>query len=446
MNYRILSTDGKKRVCALILCSVLTAQTCFATGRPASANSHDADSTPCDLSPVVFPGGDFSQAVSYLIGGDKVLNPDLVLSNVVFSFGPPRSAPGFEHKVVDMTVQMDFNAQGVVKKWSDQVNSQADVGCSSRTVWFPNPAWQIEQGAWVGRFHVKEVVRACFWFFGNVQLDKATYEMDFWNRVGVKVEPGGKNILPDYSNGSSDNVPGLVKFISQGLGAIAQIVSLGFVPQADVQAIDGHRDTESALLLMSQIEASELSPTPAAGPQVKNGVKLDFLFTGGGFRQDGGVPILSITSSQNQKLLPNRGEACTMKEFLVQMQTGGKNVGPKGTDYTVVGGDSLWGIAKKSYGDGHYHLLVAAANNIPLTKMNQLRTNQKLRLEPVSAYRSRGDIFFVTRGDNLWKLAASQKSGVALLPSLIQQNSASLPDPNIIYPIQVLHVPPAQKK
>jgi len=424
------------RSSASFFCALLLVNAYPATGQTQARGKKSAT---CDLSPLDFPGQSFSKSMKYFIGGDKVLNPDLVLSDTVFTFGQPRSVPGLEHMVVDISVKMDFSAQGVVKKWYDQVNGITDVGCSSTTVWFPNPAWQIEQGAWVGRFHVKHVDRAC-WFF---QIDRATYETDFWNRVGIKVAPDGSKIDPDYANGSSSNVPDLVKVIAQGLGAIAQIVSLGFVPQANVQAIDGGQKIDEALSTMSQIEQSELTSTKAAGPQEKAGFKLNFLFTGGGFRQDGTTPILFVVSSQDPANPPNRSEACTIRESLSEMQIGGTNVGSDGKDYTVEPGDSLWGIAKKFYGNGHYHLLIAAANDIPITEMNRLSKGRKLRLQPVSAYRSRGDILLVKRGDNLWKLASQSPSGTVLFTALKNVNSASLPDPNRIYPIQILRVPPS---
>ena len=395
----------------------------------------------CDLSPVEFSGQEFPNAIKYFVGDDgTMVSNGAKIVRAVFTFGPPRSVPNTEHQVVDMFVRMDFDTQSVVDDWTAKVNAQADEGCSSRKVWFPNPAWDIDgSGAWIGRFHIKQVTRKCYWLFGDQQTEVSVNEVDFWNRVAVSVAPDGRKLVSNPTNGESDNTPDFVMVIGQGLGAIAQVVTLGFVPQADVQAIDGHQEIEKALVKMNEYERGMLKNTNAAGPQEKAGFQLDFLFRKAYFLKVGNRPLLSVESSQNQDNLPNKGEACTIRDGLVEMKTGGSKVGPAGSSYTTVRGDSLWNVAKANYGNGKYFMGIAAANNIAFSHMNHIPVGKQLRLDSIANLRNRLDFVMVKKGDSLWTLAAQR--GPQSFVGLVQANSRWVADEDKIYPLQMVRLP-----
>jgi hypothetical protein len=412
-----------------------------------TTNVLGSSSTPrsCNLSPVEFLGQEFPNAIKYFVGDDgTMVSNGVKIDKAVFTFGPLHSVPNTEHQVVDMSVRMDFDTQSVVNDWISQVNAQADEGCSSRKVWFPNPAWDIDQtGAWMGRFHVKQVTRKCYWLFGDQQTEMSVNEVDFWNKVTVSAAPDGRKLVSSATNGESDNTPDFVKVIARGLGAIAQVVTLGFVPQANVQAIDGNQEIEKAMAKMDQYERGMLKNTNAAGPKVIAGFQVDFLFTKASFRKEGNRPIISVESSQTQDNLPNEGEACTIREGLIEMKTGGNNVGPAGTSYTTIPGDSLWNIANANYGNGKYFMVIAAANNIAFGNMNHIPVAKHLRLDSIANLRNRQDFVMVMKGDSLWTLSA--QNGSHSFAGLVQANLRWVEDEDKIYPLQMVQVPSREK-
>lgn len=396
---------------------------------------------------------------------DRLSGPRLFHSATVFRRGPVganKSRSRFEQcnlllrdatastgrraSGLDMTVQMDFNAQKVVTQWAAEVHRQGtdENGCSSRTVNTIN--WDIDHGAWLGHFHVKYVNRACFHIplDGDAQIDKATYEIDYWNKIAIGISPDKKHIVPQPSNWNSDNVSPIVKMLLQAVGALVQIVTVGMVPQADVQFSDGHQAEADALRFMLQYELSKLQSVSAPDPQDQGGFPIEFLYQSAAFRKDGTRPILSITASQNTSNLPNEGEACTIREALVELQTGGKHIGPNGTNYTVVPGDSLWNIATRLYGNGRYYLLIAAANGIPSEQMDRLPVKTSLRIDSIATFRTRKDILLVMKDDSIWKIASKHAAVTGSFKSLENANTG-LTDPNLIYPVQVLHIPPAPR-
>ena len=404
-------------------------------------NLRNPHAPPCDLSAIEFPGDSFYRAESYFLGESKPLNPNMQLRSAVLSFGDPKDIANTEHPVYGIYMKMEFDATGVVNSWWKQVKSQEDVGCSSRTIWFPNPPWITDTaGAWTGRFHVKQVTRSCV---GNAQIDLETKEIDYWNTVAVRIEPDGKSITPLTSRGASDNTSPILKTIAQGLGAVVQIVTLGFVPQAQVQAIDGHKAIEESLQLMESYEKGMLSDAKAANEKDVSGFTLDFLFADARFLNVDNVLVLSIMSSQNTSNLPNRGEACLIRKAMDEIKTGGENVGPEGTEYEVKSADSLWRLAERFYGNPKYHLILAGENNIELSNINKLYPGEKLILRPLGEVRKSSDFILVAKKDSLWSIA-SRDGRARSYGKLQNANRSWLPNPDLIYPLQVIRTPSAR--
>ena len=424
--------------------SLIVRLACIALVLALSATPAEDD---CDLSPITFSGTEFDSAIKYFVDDPSVVNGSGArIANASFNFGTPKSIPGVEHPVVTLSVHMDLDNTDVLAQWASAVKSQTDVGCSSKTIWFPNPPWEVDEtGAWVGRFHVKQVVRACFYvpFIGDVQIDKATYEVDFWNRIAVTVSPDGRRITPFPTNGQSDNVSPLVKAMSQGIGAIGQILTLGFVPQQEIQRIDAQADIQKALQFIEQYERGFLKTTNAAGPH-DVGFTLDFLFKKAAFRKTGNQLFLSLDSAQDEANLPSRGQACTIRETLQEMKTGGQMVGPDGKDYVTSSGDSYWNIAERFYGNGKFHLILAGENGVGTARMNHLVKGKKLRIDAISKLRRRTDLLLVMKGDSLWRIANQQKGNS--YEALRTNNADWLSDPNIIYPVQFLRREAGAKK
>jgi LysM repeat protein len=194
---------------------------------------------------------------------------------------------------------------------------------------------------------------------------------------------------------------------------------------------------------MQQYEQGILRSTSSAGPKDYAGFTLDFLFTNATFTKLGGRPILSIDSSQNETNLPSKSEACTIRETLEEMKTGGKMVGPNGTHYVTSPGDSFWSIAKKFYGNGKYHLLVSGQNEIGTAQMNHLVVGKTLQLDSLARLQKRDDLALVMKGESLWKIA--KRPSHKDFNILRANNAGWVADTNKIYPLQSIRTVPVQK-
>ena len=105
---------------------------------------------------------------------------------------------------------------------------------------------------------------------------------------------------------------------------------------------------------------------------------------------------------------------------------------PVETVYTVVKGDTLWGIAKRFYGNGMKYKELAEYNHI--SNPNLIRVGQKIKIpnatpEPVE------QTYVVKKGDNLTKIA---KMFGTTVNALVKKNN--IKNPNLIYVGQVLKI------
>ncbi|HKS44191.1 MAG TPA: LysM peptidoglycan-binding domain-containing protein [Amycolatopsis sp.] len=103
--------------------------------------------------------------------------------------------------------------------------------------------------------------------------------------------------------------------------------------------------------------------------------------------------------------------------------------------YTVVAGDTLWGIAKHFYGNGNLYPVIAQANGIENPDI--IRPGQVLIIPDATNYRT----YTVVDGDTLWDIAKRFYGNGNLYPVIARANGIENPD--IIRPGQVLVIPPA---
>jgi LysM repeat protein len=403
----------------------------------------------CDLSPVEFPGTSFTNAIKLFGGGSSPINDKFVPLRYVFSFGPPHpdEREGYKRPVVDMFLNAVYDAQGTYEQYYQDVKkSVPDVGCDIQKV--HSISWSLDHDAFLGHFHVRYLKQWCVY---GATHPIAIYETDYYNKVAVSVSQDGKRIDPISTNWSTDNVSGFAKVIAQGLGALAQIITVGIVQQADVQMIDGHQKEQEALDFINTYEKTLITPVSSAGPQNPNGstFTLDFLYTDAKFSREGNPlhPTFVVNAKQNTTYphAANESEACQIKKLLKVIQTEGQNIPADGTEHTVVTGDSLWKLASHFYGDGGFHLLVAATNDIPDNQMNTLRVGQKVKIEPIGTFRTNNQILLVAKGDSMWQIAQQRTGGVSAFPRFQKTNSRLISDPNRIYPIEILHSPSSGK-
>jgi nucleoid-associated protein YgaU len=231
------------------------------------------------------------------------------------------------------------------------------------------------------------------------------------------------------------------------LGALTQVISLGTISQAEVQLVDGHQKEQDALAFMDTIERGLVRSVSSPGPRSADDLNFtfDLLYTGAKFSQEGNPlkPIFVVNAKQNPSypFAANESEACKIKSLLHVIQTEGENVPEGGTQYTVKNGDSLWNIASHFYGDPTFHLLLAASNNIPDNRMNQLISGQPITIDPIGKFRANNQLLFVDKGDSLWGISNDRLKAKEKFSSMKKSNSQMITNPNLIYPIEVLHSP-----
>ncbi len=122
------------------------------------------------------------------------------------------------------------------------------------------------------------------------------------------------------------------------------------------------------------------------------------------------------------------------------------NEKPKEIHYTVIKGDCLWRIAKKSdvYGDPYKWTKIYYFNQDKIKNPDLIYPGQIFRvpLGPVDE----SDMptrYEVVKGDSLWKIAGYEKiyGDPFKWPVIYKANKNQIKDPNIIYPYQILEIP-----
>lgn len=117
-----------------------------------------------------------------------------------------------------------------------------------------------------------------------------------------------------------------------------------------------------------------------------------------------------------------------------------KLLGTHGIERVVARGETLWSIAKQYYGDGQYYHYIESRN--PQLAGRALRAGEHLRLTPVWAISNANDQWLVRTGESLWSIA--QGSDIPFADLLIS-NSVRPGTPDLLYPRQILRVPPSSR-
>ncbi|MFC1557750.1 LysM peptidoglycan-binding domain-containing protein [candidate division KSB1 bacterium] len=124
-----------------------------------------------------------------------------------------------------------------------------------------------------------------------------------------------------------------------------------------------------------------------------------------------------------------------------QLKEKARNAKPKVGRYTVMRGDYLWKISKKSeiYGDPYQWMRIYSFNRDEINNPDLIFPNQILKIHKVV---EKGQ-YLVNRGDFLRKIAGmpSVYNDPYQWKKLYEGNKKIIADPNLIYPHTILFVP-----
>jgi len=121
--------------------------------------------------------------------------------------------------------------------------------------------------------------------------------------------------------------------------------------------------------------------------------------------------------------------------------------------YTVLAGETLWGVAEKQYGSGYNWVDIASENN--LANPGVIETGQVLTIPDVEPKQATSTIsapevekmdepisgatYTVVKGDNLWKIAVRAYGDGYRWPDVARENK--LENPGIIHAGNILVLP-----
>lgn len=410
-----------------------------------SVSAHASD---CDLTPINFPGeklqdssGGFDKTGQMAKQLQDLKNAGLSPAGADISFGQPRVSDGYNNKITDMFLTMSFDATQLTKLWEEQVKAQGNQdGCSNSQV--NTIGWAVlPDGSWQGNFHVKYVKRSCFWFFGNVQTDLVTLEIDFKNHLRLIVAPDGKTLTPLISSEESDNVPDWLKPIAQFLNNCLSIVTVGLVP-VDKHVIDAYKNIDQILVQMNHFN---VLPQVGTASATLDNITYETVFDSANFVQSGGTLILTVKAKTAPSSLLSRGQACVVHDSFLQLRAQ-SDIPPGGLDYEIKKGDTAWNIANQFYGNGRYFPIVTGINDIPHASSDQMAVGKKMNIQRISTLLNRDDVLITLHGDSLWKMAHPKGGTAPSYSGLLAQNKGWIEDPNMIYPVEFIKIAPSDRK
>ncbi|MBI3577682.1 LysM peptidoglycan-binding domain-containing protein [Candidatus Gottesmanbacteria bacterium] len=163
-----------------------------------------------------------------------------------------------------------------------------------------------------------------------------------------------------------------------------------------------------------------------------------------------GVAVVLVVGAVIVNTLKNKGVLPGSPEQ--KKETSGTSTGPisSPTTYTVVAGDTLWGICETYYKTGYNWKQLAEANAI--VNPNHIEVGQQLTIPVLTPIFPPGQVdagitdkkpeqksYTIVTGDTLWDIAVAQYGNGFRWGDIAKANN--LPNPNLIYPGSVLTLP-----
>jgi hypothetical protein len=406
-----------------------------------SASKSSAQRPQCELGALDFPDDS-------LIGTLRTLRKNIAQFGAGtikplyarIEFSPPQFSEVFQKEVVLPTFVLFLDANGVITEWESTVRSKTDSeGCSSTRSenfrWSTNP-----DGSMRGDFHIRHTKRACYWFFGEQKNHVATIEADAWQDFRLSIAKGGQGVSLGLSGGATDNVPDELEFLAKVLGnllALEPISSL--LLELDEQIFAALKAQRDALEELSRFRL--LGSSPVGGRTPIQEFCLNLVLTSARFDRSSTGLVLRLDLSIPPSEALSYGQACILRETLSRQYAQYTTIGVEGIDYTVARGDSAWRIAERLYGDGRYYPLLSVTREGTLRSLDNLAPGEMLRVEPLGAIRERTGIAVIEPGESFWRIG-TQRAAPATPDAVVTQNMTRVEDLDVIYPLQVIELPP----
>lgn len=106
--------------------------------------------------------------------------------------------------------------------------------------------------------------------------------------------------------------------------------------------------------------------------------------------------------------------------------------------HQVTSGETLWSIANQYYGNGEKWSEIAAENK--LSNSGTIEVGQTLNI-PLEKTSASGKSYAVNKGDSLWNIAKATYGDGMRWTEIYQANINLITNPNLIYPGQTLVLP-----
>lgn len=284
--------------------------------------------------------------------------------------------------------------------------------------------------------------------------------MLLWRLVGPPEIPSS---LPDWQ-GLNDALSGStlsdndVVLVVTGIGWTA-LAYLGATIALRVFCESAIRATRGATWARSALRISDLVTLPPIRRMV-NGAIGGVLLAGVWFRP--GVSLAADTPMVATVITAERHDVGAHEIPVQDVEDGDLKVPPSSeiVSYTVVDGDSLWGIAQRFYGDGSLYVSIFEANEGKTMAPGEVFTDPRIIrpgwvLEvpmPAQNVQPSGDHvqYTVRHGDSLWRIAESFLGGGLRWTEIWELNKGrdmgagrTFADPGSILPGWVLELPVA---
>jgi hypothetical protein len=270
---------------------------------------------------------------------------------------------------------------------------------------------------------------------GGWATDKFRIETDVWQDFTLSIS-GDNHITVGMSGHASDNVTQFERNLASVIGNLFALCPItgGLVLGFDKAIFEGLKAERDALEEAGKFQI--VHDDKVGGTDADD--DYTFPLSAASFDEAGGKLVINIVAKQTNI---SRSHACKIRQNLSNQQIQGSNL-KTAQDYTVKPGDSAWGVSKKMYGDGQYYWFVAGLNSLSPNGVNGLRPGQVLHLESLGSFLRAGGRVMVARRDSFWRISQSKQSPTGVnFSDLLGTNRIRFPDPDAIFPLQVIDYP-----